>query len=329
MIVDVIEKTRKILDVKELKTYFFTRRGVVKAVDGVSFSVGPNETLGIVGESGCGKSITCLSILRLVPEPAGRIVHGEILMNGEDLLTKSQREMRQIRGRQISMILQDPMTSLNPLFTIADQVGEPIKLHQKLNIRSIQEKVIEMLRRVHIPSPEVRMREYPHQLSGGMRQRIVGAMSLSCQPQLLIADEPTTALDVTIQAQYLRLLEEIQESFKISMIIVTHDFGIIARICDMVAVMYAGKIIEYANVNELFSTPSHPYTVALLESLPKIERNVDRLYSIKGQPPDLGNLPPGCNFAPRCPHAMEICNKEYPAQHEIGDNHAVSCWLIN
>lgn len=329
MIVDVIEKTRKILDVKELKTYFFTRRGVVKAVDGVSFSVGPNETLGIVGESGCGKSITCLSILRLVPEPAGRIVHGEILMNGEDLLTKSQREMRQIRGRQISMILQDPMTSLNPLFTIADQVGEPIKLHQKLNIRSVQEKVIEMLRRVHIPSPEVRMREYPHQLSGGMRQRIVGAMSLSCQPQLLIADEPTTALDVTIQAQYLRLLEEIQESFKISMIIVTHDFGIIARICDMVAVMYAGKIIEYANVNELFSTPSHPYTVALLESLPKIERNVDRLYSIKGQPPDLGNLPPGCNFAPRCPHAMEICNKEYPAQHEIGDNHAVSCWLIN
>ena len=209
--VDVIEKTRKILDVKDLKTYFFTRRGVVKAVDGVSFSLGPEETLGIVGESGCGKSITCLSILRLVPEPAGRIVHGEILMNGEDLLTKSKREMIQIRGKRISMILQDPMTSLNPLFTITDQVGEPIKLHQKLNKRSVQEKVKEMLRRVHIPSPEVRMREYPHQMSGGMRQRIVGAMSLSCNPQLLIADEPTTALDVTIQAQYLRLLEEIQQ----------------------------------------------------------------------------------------------------------------------
>jgi oligopeptide transport system ATP-binding protein len=319
----------KILEVRDLKTYFFTRHGVVKAVDGVSFWVGEGETLGIVGESGSGKSITCLSILRLVPQPAGRIVNGQIILAGEDLLSKSEREMRQIRGKRISMILQDPMTSLNPVFTIGYQVGVPIALHQKLNKKAVGEKVKEMLRRVRIPSPEVRMGEYPHQMSGGMKQRIVGAMALSCQPQLLIADEPTTALDVTIQAQFLRLLKEIQQASKISMIVVTHDFGIVARVCDRVAVMYAGKVVECAPIRNLFSTPSHPYTVALLDSLPKVDKKVRKLYTIEGQPPDLANLPPGCSFAPRCSQAMEICKKESPAQSVVEEGHTVSCWLAD
>ena len=319
----------KILEVKDLKTYFFTRHGVVKAVDGVSFWVGEGETLGIVGESGSGKSITCLSILRLVPEPAGRIVNGQIILAGEDLLSKSEREMRQIRGKRISMILQDPMTSLNPVFTIGYQVGVPITLHQRLDKKAVGEKVKEMLRKVRIPSPEVRMGEYPHQMSGGMRQRIVGAMALSCQPQLLIADEPTTALDVTIQAQFLRLLKEIQQASKLSMIVVTHDFGIVAKVCDRVAVMYAGKVVECATIRNLFSTPSHPYTVALLDSLPKMDKKVRKLYAIEGQPPDLANLPPGCSFASRCSQAMEICKKEPPVQSVVGEGHTVSCWLAN
>ena len=319
----------KILEVKDLKTYFFTRRGVVKAVDGVSFWVGKGETLGLVGESGSGKSMTCLSILRLVPQPAGRIVNGQIIMAGEDLLLKSEREIRQIRGKRISMILQDPMTSLNPVFTVGYQVGVPIKLHQRLNKKAVGEKVKEMLRKVRIPSPEVRMGEYPHQMSGGMRQRIVGAMALSCQPELLIADEPTTALDVTIQAQFLRLLKEIQQASKISMIVVTHDFGIVAKVCDRVAVMYAGKVVECASVRNLFSTPSHPYTVALLDSLPKMDKKVRKLYTIEGQPPDLANLPAGCNFVSRCSQAMEICRKESPEESVVGDGHTVSCWLVN
>jgi len=319
--------TEMILEVKDLKTYFFTRRGVVKAVDGVSFYVAKGETLGIVGESGSGKSITCLSILRLVPEPAGRIVNGQIILAGEDLLSKSEREMRQIRGKRISMILQDPMTSLNPVFTIGYQMGVPIKLHQRLDRKAVEEKVKDMLRNVHIPSPDVRMGEYPHQMSGGMRQRIVGAMALSCQPQLLIADEPTTALDVTIQAQFLRLLKEIQQASKISMIVVTHDFGIVAKVCNRVAVMYAGRVIECANIRNLLNAPSHPYTVALLESLPKMDNEVRKLYSIEGQPPDLANLPPGCSFVSRCSQAMEICKKEPPVQSTVGEGHTVSCWL--
>lgn len=320
---------QKILEVKELKTYFFTRHGVVKAVDGVSFCVNEGETLGLVGESGSGKSIACLSIMRLVPQPTGRIVNGQIIMAGENLLAKSEREMRQIRGKRISMILQDPMTSLNPVFTIGYQVGIPITLHQKLDKKAVEEKVKEMLGRVRIPSPEVRMREYPHQMSGGMRQRIVGAMALSCQPQLLIADEPTTALDVTIQAQFLRLLKEIQQASRLSMIVVTHDFGIVAKMCDRVAVMYAGKVVECAPIRNLFRTPSHPYTVALLDSLPKMDKKVRRLYAIDGQPPDLANLPPGCSFSPRCSQAMEICRKETPIQSRIGDGHTVSCWLVH
>jgi oligopeptide/dipeptide ABC transporter ATP-binding protein len=318
-----------VLEARDVKTYFFTRKGVVKAVDGVSFKVAKGETLGIVGESGSGKSITCLSILKLVPAPAGRTVAGQILLNGQDLVTKSEREMRHIRGRDISMILQDPMQSLNPVFTIGDLVSEPMRLHQKLNGKILKQRVVEMLGRVKIPSPETRIKEYPHQMSGGMRQRIVGAIALSCQPQLLIADEPTTALDVTIQAQFLQLLKEIQEDSKLSMIVVTHDFGIVAKICDRVAVMYAGKIVEQAPIRDLFNNPRHPYTVALMNSLPQMEKRVKRLFSIEGQPPDLMNLPAGCSFAPRCERAMDVCREEYPHQTDIGPGHTLSCWLAD
>jgi len=318
---------KNILEVQDLKTYFYTSRGAVKAVDGVSFELKKGETLGLVGESGCGKSITCLSVMRLVPRPAGHIVGGRVLLEGEDLLKKSEKEMTRIRGRRITMILQDPMMSLNPLFTIGEQVAEPIRIHQKLGKLAVWEKVIEMLRLVRIPSPEVRMREYPHQMSGGMRQRISGAMTLSCQPDILIADEPTTALDLTIQAQFLSLLKEIQQQANLTMIVVTHDFGIIARVCERVAVMYAGKIVESALTRELFNNPVHPYTIALLNSLPKMEVKVDRLYSIEGQPPELHALPLGCSFSPRCPHVMEVCLKNYPLQKEITSGHYASCWL--
>jgi len=318
---------KNVLEVKDLKTHFFTRRGVVKAVDGVSFSVGEGETLGIVGESGSGKSISCLSIMRLVPEPAGRIVGGEILLDGDNLLKKSLSEIRRIRGSKISMILQDPMTSLNPVYTIGNQVAEPIKLHQKLDKQSAWGKAREMLSMVKIPAPEVRMKEYPHQMSGGMRQRIVGAMALSCQPRLLIADEPTTALDVTIQAQFLKLLKSLQKELNISLIVVTHDFGIVAKICDRVVVMYAGKVVENAPIRELFNNPQHPYTKALIDSLPKLEVDTERLASIEGQPPDLGNTPEGCNFAPRCNRAMDICRREEPSQTTVNEGHVMSCWL--
>jgi oligopeptide/dipeptide ABC transporter ATP-binding protein len=322
-----MEMAKTLLEVRDLKTHFFTRRGVVKAVDGVSFSLDEGETLGLVGESGCGKSITALSIQRLVPQPAGRIVGGEVLFEGEDLLGKTDKEMRDIRGKRISMILQDPMSSLNPVFTIGRQVAEPIKAHQGLRGRKIWEEVKEILTRVRIPSPELRIREYPHQMSGGMRQRIVGAIALSCRPHLLIADEPTTALDVTIQAQFLRLLKEVQQELGLSMIMITHDFGIVARVCDRVAVMYCGKIVESAGIRELFNNPTHPYTIALMKSLPKLEQKLSRLYSIEGQPPDLRNMPPGCAFAPRCSEAMEICKKEYPPVSTVGDGHQASCWL--
>jgi oligopeptide/dipeptide ABC transporter ATP-binding protein len=300
---------------------------VVKAVDGVNFSIGEGETLGLVGESGSGKSITCLSILKLVPQPAGRIVSGEVLLNGEDLVPKTEKEMRRIRGSRISMILQEPMTSLNPVFTVANQVAEPIRLHQKRDKEGVLEKVKEMLTLVKIPSPEVRMREYPHQMSGGMRQRIMGAMMLSCQPGLLIADEPTTALAVTIQAQFLKLIKDIQRDSNLSMIVVTHDFGIVADVCDRVAVMYAGRIVENGPIRDLFNNPHHPYTRALIESLPKMGRKVKRLYSIDGEPPDLTDLPPGCSFSPRCPQTMDICLQESPTQSNVAEGHSTSCWL--
>jgi oligopeptide transport system ATP-binding protein len=318
---------KKILEVKDLKTHFFTRRGVVKAVDGVSFHLDEGETLGLVGESGCGKSVTCFSIIRLVEKPAGEIVGGEVLFEGKDLLHKTEKEMDKFRGEQISMVLQDPMTSLNPLFTIGYQVAEPIEIHQNLDKKNVLEKVLEMLRNVRIPSPELRVNEFPHQMSGGMRQRIISAMALSCEPKILIADEPTTALDVTIQAQFLRLLKEIQQQSNLSMIIVTHDFGIVAKACDRVAVMYAGKIVETGTTMELFDHPTHPYTIALMNSLPKVGAKVKRLYSIDGQPPDLSMLGPGCAFAPRCPEAMDICLKEYPPQSTISEGHIMRCWL--
>ena len=319
--------SERLLDVQNLQTHFFTRRGVVKAVDGVSFRLNQGETLGLVGESGSGKSITCLSILRLVPQPAGRIVGGKVVFDGEDLLAKTENEMRKIRGKRISMILQDPMTSLNPVFTIGDQVSEPLRIHRRLSGQSLWDMVKEMLRLVRIPAPEVRMREYPHQMSGGMRQRIVGAMVLSSQPGLLIADEPTTSLDVTIQAQVLDLLKDIQQQFNVAMILVTHDVGIVANYCDRVAVMYAGRIVESAPVRDIFSNPSHPYTRALLNSLPNMELNVDRLDSIEGQPPELHALPPGCPFAVRCSEAMDICREEYPPSTVVSDGHHMSCWL--
>ncbi len=268
------KKDNVLLQVENLKTYFFTRQGVVKAVDEVSFSIGKGESLGLVGESACGKSITCLSILRLVPEPAGKIVGGRIIFEGEDLLKKSWTEMRRIRGKKISMILQDPLTSLNPSFTIGSQVGEAIALHQRARGRTLRQKIIEALRLVSIPDAETRMRDYPHQMSGGMRQRVIGAIALSCQPSLLIADEPTTSLDVTIQAQYLRLLKELQQKAGTSLLFVTHDFGIVRRMCDKVAVMYAGKIVEIAQSREIFDNPIHPYTRALIACLPKMEAQV-------------------------------------------------------
>jgi len=320
---------RVILKVEDLRTYFFTRRGVVKAIDGVSFHVQEGETLGIVGESGSGKTVTSLSVLRLVQKPAGKIVGGKIIFDGKDLMELTEVEMRSYRGRMISMILQDPMASLNPVYTIGDQVAEPVKLHQRLHGKKVKEAVISALRMLQIPSPEIRLRDYPHQMSGGMKQRVGGAIAISCHPRLLIADEPTTALDATIQAQYLALLKDIQRQTNVAIIFITHDFGIVAKMCHRVAVMYAGKIVETAETRKLFETPKHPYTVALLNSVPRLEKKVDRLYSIEGQPPQLMNLPPGCRFQPRCPMAIDICREQQPAEVETGDGHFASCWRLN
>lgn len=314
-------------EVKNLRTYFYTRRGTVKAVDGVNFSLQKGETFGIVGESGCGKTITGLSILRLVPEPGGRIVGGEILLEGEDLLKKSAEEMRRIRGSKISMIPQDPMTSLNPVFTIGAQLAEAFQIHFGLKGRTLLERAKRMLEMVRIASPEVCLRSWPHQLSGGMRQRVVGAISISCQPKLLIADEPTTSLDATIQVQYLRLLRELQEETGLTMIFITHDFGIIARMCQRVAVMYAGKVVETAGVKELFDHPLHPYTEALMKSVPKAEEKAKKLANIEGQPPPLHHLPPGCVFSPRCSSSEDRCRpEEYPPAVEVREGHLVACW---
>jgi oligopeptide/dipeptide ABC transporter ATP-binding protein len=297
----------------------------VKAVDGVDFYVDENETLGLVGESGCGKTMCSLSILRLVPKP-GRIISGKILFEGEDLLSMDEQKMQQIRGRKISMILQDPLTSLNPVFNIGDQIGETITTHTKLKKHTLISKVIEVLKLVRIPSPETRIHAYPHQMSGGMKQRVVGAISISCQPRLLIADEPTTSLDVTIQAQYLELLKDIQRQFAVALIFITHDFGIVANMCDRVAVMYAGQIVESAPVREIFYRPAHFYTASLLKAVPKLETKVDKLISIPGQPPKLDNLPPGCRFAPRCSRADDQCRREIPPLLAMNDHHAVRCW---
>jgi oligopeptide/dipeptide ABC transporter ATP-binding protein len=315
-----------LIQVEDLRTSFFTREGEVKAVDGISFSVNEGETFGIVGESGCGKTVTGLSILRLLPEPAGMIVGGKIILDGTNLLELSKKEMREYRGRVISMILQDPMTSLNPVYTIGDQIAESVRLHQHQPDDRVREEVISALRLLKIPAPEMRLRDYPFQMSGGMRQRVVGAIAMSCHPRLLIADEPTTALDATIQAQYLALFKEIQKTTDVAIIFITHDFGVVANMCHRVGVMYAGKIVETAKTRELFRAPGHPYTSALIDSVPRLDRKDERLYSIEGQPPSLMNLPPGCRFFPRCSEAREVCSEQEPPEVEIGDGHSVACW---
>lgn len=317
-----------VLEVNDLQTYFVTRWGVVKAVDGVSFNLRKGETLGIVGESGSGKSVTVLSMMRLVPSPPGHIVGGEVFLEGENILELPEKDMEKVRGSRIAMVLQDPMTALNPVFDIEDQVGEALKIHEGLKGQSLKETVIDMLRKVRIPAPDVRMKDYPHQLSGGMRQRVVGAIGISCNPAVLIADEPTTSLDATIQAQYLRLLRELQESTGVGIIFITHDFGIVAKMCDRVAVMYAGKIVEQGDVRQIFNNPQHPYTEALINSVPKMEENVERLYSIPGNPPNLWELETECSFADRCPKVMDKCRESYPPTYEIGQGQVAACWLL-
>jgi oligopeptide/dipeptide ABC transporter ATP-binding protein len=317
-----------ILEVRDLHTHFFLRRGVVKAVDGVSFSLRRGEVLGLVGESGCGKSMTALSVMRLLPRGGARTVRGHVLLNGEDLLTKTPREMRDIRGHTISMILQDPQTSLNPVFTIGDQLREAIVRRTGGHRSDVMREAVAALRHVDIAAPEQRIGQYPHQMSGGMKQRVVGAISMSGHPEVLIADEPTTALDVTIQLQYLKLLKRLQRETGMAILFITHDFGVVARMCDRVAVMYAGRIVECGPVREVFEHPSHPYTQALIASVPKMTGTLERLYTIEGQPPSLMNLPAGCRFAPRCPYADQRCRDTYPASFLAGDGHTVDCWRL-
>ena len=317
-----------ILEVKDLHTYFFNRWGVVKAVDGVSFKVREGETLGIVGESGCGKTMTALSLLRLIPRPAARIVKGEIILDGENLAEKTDKEMRKIRGRKISMILQDPQTSLNPVFTIGNQLAEALATHHKSGRGDMKARAIAALKNVKVAAPDRRLEDFPHQMSGGMKQRVIGAIAISCAPKVIIADEPTTALDVTIQLQYLRLLKDIQAETGLAIIFITHDFGIVARMCDRVAVMYAGRIVESGGVRDLFNNPNHPYTQALMASVPQMDRT-DRLFSIEGQPPALYDLPDGCRFAERCLYSQERCVAEYPPQYQVKDGHSANCFRLD
>ena len=321
----------RLLDVKNLKTYFFTDEGVVRAVDGVDLYINQGETLGIVGESGCGKSVTALSIMRLIPQPPGKIVEGQILYNGLDLVTIPANKLRKIRGKEISMVFQEPMTSLNPVFTCGEQIAEALRLHEGLGRRDAMDKTVEMLKVVHIPNAERRVKEYPHQLSGGMRQRVMIAMALSCSPNLLIADEPTTALDVTIQAQILELLNELKSKLKMAVMLITHDMGVIAETAQRVVVMYAAKVAEEALVGDLFKEPLHPYTQGLLRSIPRIDLAATehlRLETIPGTVPTLrGDIAPGCRFAPRCPFVKSVCTEQDPVLKEVKPGHKVSCWL--
>jgi len=316
----------KILEVKGLKTYFFTDEGVIPSVDGVDFSLKKGETLAIVGESGCGKSVTSLSILRLIASPPGKIVEGEIIYNGQDLLKLSEKSMRSVRGNDISMIFQEPMTSLNPVFTVGKQISESLIYHQHMTKAQANERAIEMLKLVEIPDPEKCVAKYPHQLSGGMRQRVMIAMALACNPKILIADEPTTALDVTIQAQILKLMADLQKKTETAIILITHDLGIVAQIARNVMVMYAGEAVEYADVNRIFKDPKHPYTIGLLKSIPSLTDERERLYSIEGMVPSPKALPKGCRFAPRCEFATERCLKEHPVLEDVGDGRKVRCW---
>ena len=317
----------RLLEVKGLKTYFFTSDGVVPAVDGVTYHVDKGETVGIVGESGCGKSVTSLSVMRLIPDPPGKITAGQIFFEGENLLEKSEAAMRKIRGNHISMIFQEPMTSLNPVFTVGDQIAEAIELHQGLRRRDAMGKAEEMLKIVGIPLPERRVREYPHQLSGGMRQRVMIAMALSCNPKLLIADEPTTALDVTIQAQILELMKALKKELGMAIMLITHDLGVIAEMAQRVAVMYAGKIVEEADVISIFRSPLHPYTEGLLRSIPRLDGAKGKLHVIEGVVPNPLYMPTGCRFHPRCPYAMDICKAKEPDFMQISEGHQVACWL--
>jgi len=322
---------QRILEIKDLRTYFFTYEGVAKAVDGVNYQLEKGEPLGVVGESGCGKSVTALSILRLIPVPPGRVVSGEILFKGKNLLELTEDEMRKIRGNRISMIFQEPMTSLNPVFTVGNQIQETLRLHQGLSKKESLEKSIEMLKLVNIPSPERTVERYPHELSGGMRQRVMIAMALACNPEILIADEPTTALDVTIQAQILDLMNQLKEELGMAIILITHNLGVIAETVKRVIVMYAGKIVEEAKTKTLFENPQHPYTVGLIKSIPilgdKIRRGKVRLNEIAGVVPSLYELPAGCKFSTRCPSVMDICKEKEPGFKEIETGHFSSCWL--
>lgn len=330
-----------ILRVSELKTSFFTSKGTFQAVAGIDFEVKKGKVLGLVGESGCGKTVTALSVMRLVPAPPGRIVAGKILFQGTDLLTLTEKEMQSIRGKRIAMIFQEPMTSLNPVFTVGNQIMEMLRLHLAMSKREALERTIELLTQVGIPSPEQRVKEYPHQLSGGMRQRVMIAMAISCHPDLVFADEPTTALDVTIQAQILSLLKRLREGLGMAMVLISHDLGVIAEVADEVAIMYAGRIVEYTSKEELFANPLHPYTQCLLASLPRfdlpdatpsgqvgqVRKARERLKAISGMVPRLSDLPSGCTFHPRCPVAIEVCQKEEPELLEVSPGHKVRCWL--
>ncbi len=317
----------KILQVKDLQVSFSTYGGEIQAVRGVSFDLHKGETLAIVGESGCGKSVTSQSIMRLIPEPPGKITGGEVLFKGEDLIKLKEPELRKIRGAHISMIFQDPMTALNPTLTIGEQIMEGIIQHKKISRTEAKKSALEMLDLVGIPSPQQRLKQYPHQFSGGMRQRIVIAMALVCQPDVLIADEPTTALDVTIQAQILELFRDIQSKTGVSIILITHDLGVVAQVADRIAVMYAGKIVELGTRREIFYQPQHPYTRGLLQSVPRLDIERDELVPIPGTPPDLFSPPTGCAFAARCPYAMEVCDKAYPFRTHLSNFHNVDCWL--
>lgn len=323
-----MQSMNNLLEVKDLSTHFFTDKGVVKAVDGVSFEIKKGATLGVVGESGCGKSVTAMSILNLIDKP-GKIVGGSILFDGKELIGIDDTNLRSIRGNEISMIFQEPMTSLNPVFKIGDQIIEALSLHQKMDKAHAHAKAIEMLSLVGIPRPERVVNDYPHQLSGGMRQRAMIAMALACNPKLLIADEPTTALDVTIQAQILSLMNELKDKTNTAIMLITHNLGVVAQMADHILVMYSGKVVESSPVEELFANPCHPYTIGLLKSIPSLDEDKERLYTIEGVVPSPYNLPEGCYFAPRCDKAMDICHKKRPEAVQITNDHAVSCFLYN
>ena len=316
---------------KNLHVYFDTYAGVVKAIRDVSFHVNKGESLAIVGESGSGKSVTVQTVMKLIPMPPGRIASGEILFKDRDIVKMNEAEMRKIRGGEIGMIFQDPMTSLNPTMTVGKQIAEGIMMHQKVSHKEAMAKALEMLKAVNIPNPEERLNSYPHQFSGGMRQRVVIAIALACNPDLLIADEPTTALDVTVQAQILDLMNELKSKMNTAIILITHDLGVVADLAERVIVMYGGEIMEEASVHDIFKDPKHPYTWGLIKSIPRldIDREKEKLSSIDGTPPDLFNPPVGCPFAPRCEYAMEICKKEKPGMINGGNNHRVSCWLLD